>query len=95
LDLGFLFDKEDMMTGDDLNKLPHRTTTELEAIPHITLRVREDSKNQPAFLRGSKTIVFYPTRAGHGWLGFFRMPRTGDFYRDAKHFSDEDYELVS
>ncbi len=83
------------MDAKTLNTLPHHTQEDLEAIPHVTLHVRADAPNLPAFLRGSQILVFHPERRDEGWFGFHRMPRTGDFFALPKLFPDSDYEIIS
>lgn len=77
------------MTHRELNQLPHRTLADLQAIPHIKLRLI----NPPVFLRGSVTTVYDPVENDSEWTGCQRMPRTGDFY-PRQSFSKSDYEVA-
>jgi hypothetical protein len=75
-----------------LNAMPHRTPQDLEAIPHITLEVRSDAASLPPFLRGTKTVAYYAEKTDRGWIGFRRLPRTGDFAGPVE-FAAENYEI--
>lgn len=80
------------MTTVELNALPHKTGTELNAIPSIKLKFTA-AATVPDYLRPCITRVFDAVETPDGWEGSQRVPTTGHF-GERQMFSRSTYELA-
>ena len=80
------------MTNTELNALPHRSKSELDAIPSITLKFTAEAPVAD-FLKTATTRVFDAIETEAGWDGCQRTPRTGDF-SPRQLFPHAHYELA-